>query len=248
MIKVETEAPALGRNSSATATPSTLDKRAAPRLYHCLKAAQLITWMVLYNVWYSIKRRQQSSKMQNTEQELSLDLKLLSTGKLGVSAHFGRMLIEVGSICLESQGHASGTKLSVQGADRGQFVLTWPSPDERANYTYQDNEATEYGAVGVALVLIWQVKGYTVIEPARTGSGFDYWIGNESLHNPIQRKACLEISGIRCGDARTIRARIRQKQQRTAQSKDLIHPIYVIVIEFGGPIAEIQKTPPGGGL
>ena len=71
VIKVETEAPALGRNPSATATPSTLDKRAVPRLYHCLKAAQLITWMVLYNVWYSIKRRQQSSKMQNTDQELS---------------------------------------------------------------------------------------------------------------------------------------------------------------------------------
>lgn len=193
-------------------------------------------------VCYSIKRRQRSSKTQNTDQELSLDLKLLSTGKLGVSTQFGRMLIEVGSICLESQGHGSGTKLSVQGAYRGQFVLTWPSPDERANYTYQDNEATEYGAVGVALVLIWQVKGYTVIEPARTGSGFDYWIGNESLRDPIQRKACLEISGIRCGDTRTIRARIRQKQQQTAQSKDLIYPIYVIVVEFGEPVVEIQET------
>lgn len=125
--------------------------------------------------------------MQNTDQELSLDLKLLSTGKLGVSAHFGRMLIEVGSISLESQGHVSGTKLSVQDAYRGQFVLTWPSPDEQANYTYQDNyryqdnEATEFGAVGVALVLISQVKGYTVIEPARTGSGFVSWIGQRVI-------------------------------------------------------------------
>ena len=184
--------------------------------------------------------------MQNTDPELSLDLKLLSTAGLGVSAHFGRMLIEVGSICLESQGHASGTKLSVQGTHRGQFVLTWTSPDERANYTYQDNETTEDGAVGVALLLRWRVKGYTVIEAARTGSGFDYWIGNESLHDPIQRKACLEISGIRCGDTRTIRARIRQKQQQTSQSKDLIYPIYVIVVEFGGPMEEIQKTHPGG--
>ena len=33
MVKVETEAPALGRKPSATATPSTLDKRASPRLY-----------------------------------------------------------------------------------------------------------------------------------------------------------------------------------------------------------------------
>ena len=33
MVQVETEAPAEGRKPSATATPSTLDKRASPRLY-----------------------------------------------------------------------------------------------------------------------------------------------------------------------------------------------------------------------
>ena len=36
MVKVETEAPALGRKPSATATPSTLDKRTSPRLYHAV--------------------------------------------------------------------------------------------------------------------------------------------------------------------------------------------------------------------
>ena len=33
MVKVETEASAPGRKPSATATPSTLDERASPRLY-----------------------------------------------------------------------------------------------------------------------------------------------------------------------------------------------------------------------
>ena len=33
MVKVETEAPALWRKPPETATPSTLDKRASPRLY-----------------------------------------------------------------------------------------------------------------------------------------------------------------------------------------------------------------------
>ena len=33
MVKGETEAPAQGRKPSATATPSTLDKRASPRLH-----------------------------------------------------------------------------------------------------------------------------------------------------------------------------------------------------------------------
>ena len=37
MVKVETEAPALGRKPSATATPSTLDKRASPRLYRLIR-------------------------------------------------------------------------------------------------------------------------------------------------------------------------------------------------------------------
>ena len=37
MVKVETEAPASRRKPSATATPSTLDKRTSPRLYNRIR-------------------------------------------------------------------------------------------------------------------------------------------------------------------------------------------------------------------
>ena len=39
MVKVETEAPALWRKPPETANPSTLDKRASPRLYRLVWCA-----------------------------------------------------------------------------------------------------------------------------------------------------------------------------------------------------------------
>ena len=54
-------------------------------------------------------------------------------------------------------------------------------------------------------------------------------------------KAGLEISGIREGDDSIIKARVKQKLQQTDQSDHTQLEIYVIVVEFGRPLAEVQK-------
>jgi hypothetical protein len=69
--------------------------------------------------------------------------------------------------------------------------------------------------------------------------GFDYWMGDESAI-PFQSKARLEISGIRRGDDSDIKARVRQKLKQTNQSDGLL-PAYVIVVEFGSPLAEVRR-------
>ena len=51
VVKVETETPALGRKPSATAIPSTLDKRASPRLYPKQKP------VVLSDLWLHRRAR-----------------------------------------------------------------------------------------------------------------------------------------------------------------------------------------------
>ena len=43
MVKVETEAPALWRKPPETANPSTLDKRASPRLYKRIRSFGTVT-------------------------------------------------------------------------------------------------------------------------------------------------------------------------------------------------------------
>ena len=53
-------------------------------------------------------------------------------------------------------------------------------------------------------------------------------------------KAGLEISGIRRGDTRAVRARVKEKLQRANRHKEW--QTYAIVVEFGNPRAEVQKN------
>jgi hypothetical protein len=102
--------------------------------------------------------------------------------------------------------------------------------------------ATEYGAYGIAILLIEQLTGYTVIEQANIGSGIDYWLGHGvgDLNQPFRRAARLEVSGIRRGNIRRIEARVKQKSKQTELSADRL-PAFIVVVEFGKPRAEVVQ-------
>lgn len=87
-------------------------------------------------------------------------------------------------------------------------------------------EATQYGAYALALLLMRALTGYTVIERARKGTGFDWWLGNDD--NLFQRKARLEVSGILHGTKRRLNARVRARLRQTRQSDELEIPAYVV--------------------
>jgi GrpB-like predicted nucleotidyltransferase (UPF0157 family) len=100
-------------------------------------------------------------------------------------------------------------------------------------------EATEYGAVAIAALLAKRETGHTVIERSRKGTGFDYWLGNDS-GTLFQQKARLEVSGIRHGNERAVQGRVRMKLKQTEPS-DGSFPAYVVVVEFGTPLAEVRR-------
>ena len=52
--------------------------------------------------------------------------------------------------------------------------------------------------------------------------------------------ARLEVSGIRKGDERTIKTRVRQKLKQVAKSDGSL-PAYIVVVEFGTPISEVAE-------
>ena len=76
---------------------------------------------------------------------------------------------------------------------------------------------------------------------SRKGTGFDYWLGSGSDTLGFQDTARLEVSGIRQGNALAVRTRIREKLRRTDRSDDTLLPAYVIVVEFGTPLAEFAE-------
>lgn len=75
---------------------------------------------------------------------------------------------------------------------------------------------------------------------SRKGTGFDYWLGDEA-DMPFQNKARLEVSGIRNGDQKIIKARVREKLTQTEVSDKTRLPAYVVVVEFGRPVAEVRQ-------
>lgn len=157
-----------------------------------------------------------------------------------ISASLGMALAEAGGVCLESQHHKRGVQFSIRGYRNNSYSLTWPPITDQSRRTWNDpEEATEQGAVGVAVLLAKKEIGYAVLERSRKGTGFDYWIGDDAAL-PFQNKGRLEISGIRQGDDTVVRARVKQKMSQTNRSGGVL-PAYVIVVEFGRPLAEVQK-------
>ena len=173
-----------------------------------------------------------------------LDLRDLDSGNIrSITPALGAMLAEAAGVCLESQGHAVGVQLLVRrgsGSPTYTLALAWPTITEQAVRAWNDDEyATEHGAVAIAVLLVSREFGYTPIEASRRGTGHDYWLGDAS-DEPFQRKGRLEVSGIRRGDDRAIRARVQQKLRQTGRSDDSLLPAYVIVVEFSRPVAEAR--------
>jgi hypothetical protein len=79
-----------------------------------------------------------------------------------------------------------------------------------------------------------------VIQRSRKGTGFDYWLGDES-YMPFESKARLEVSGIRNGDQKVVTARVRAKLMQTEVSDVTSLPAYIVVVEFGHPVAEVRQ-------
>lgn len=170
-----------------------------------------------------------------------LDLNELGKGLPAITPFWGRVLAEVAGVCLESQGHAQLAAIVVRGYIDDEFRLSWPQVTEQARRTWNDpEEATEYGATAIAVLLARQELGYSAIERSPKGPGIDYWLGEESDTLSLKRMARLEISGIRVGSTAQVRARVRQKLRQTSPSDGPL-PVFVVVVEFSTPTAEVRR-------
>ena len=172
-----------------------------------------------------------------------LDLNELASGDIpAITPALGAMLAEVASVCLESQGHISGNVvLSVSSTIDKTYRLMWRATTPQAQRAYgDDREATKHGAEGIAVLIADRELENTVIEASRQGTGIDYWLGDAD-DKAFQRKGRLEVSGIRRGSDRVVEARVRRKLRQASRSDDLRLPVYVIVVEFGQPVAKVVE-------
>src|SRR6185437_93411 len=88
----------------------------------------------------------------------SFHLERLREGMPGLTSAAGGLLAEAAAVCLEDQQHLTGISLSVDGSYRRKLLLNWVTVSNQQRHTYADlHEATEYGACGVAILLIENV-------------------------------------------------------------------------------------------
>ena len=170
-----------------------------------------------------------------------IDLEKLADGLPAITPSLGASLAEAGAICFAGQGHTVGVELKVDGEYIETFKVYWPIITEQMRRCWNDEEVTtEHGAYAVAFLLIRSLTEFTVIERSRKGIGFDYWLGYEDDEIPFQNRARLEISGIRKGNDRVVKARIKQKINQAKRSGGLLR-VFIIVVEFGRPLSYVVK-------
>ena len=171
-----------------------------------------------------------------------LELENITRGFPGMTKHMGQFLWEACIVCLSRHHHSCrGTPLSLLGDAKKTIDLVWADVfDDQMDRSWNDQEeATEYGAACLSILIMLENTPYTLIERSTKGSGVDYWLGHKG-DLLMQRKAQLEVSGIFHG-ADKVDARFRAKNKQVEQTNISGLPAYVCVVEFGTPLAKFGE-------
>jgi hypothetical protein len=156
----------------------------------------------------------------------------------GLTSAIATVFSEAAAVCLEQGGHNPGVLLVADGQFACEFQVRWRNTTDQQRRSHNDlQDATEFGACGLAIYLIRDQTGQVVVERSRKGTGFDFWLGDND-DQVFQHKARLEVSGILKGDEPDIGARVARKLKQITVSDGTL-PGYVAVVEFSNPRARI---------
>jgi len=171
----------------------------------------------------------------------TLNISELNNGLPTITSAYGQEMAEAAAFCLTKNSHQSSncilTCIKTLKNDTEDFQLFWDDLDPRVETTYSDlDEATEYGAMGIAILLSIKLTKSSTVVRSMKGTGIDYWIGDKD-GTMFQEKARLEISGIFSGTDSQFNIRIRQKIKQTNISDSSGFDCFVSIVEFSRPMS-----------
>jgi hypothetical protein len=105
-----------------------------------------------------------------------LHLDKLKGGIYGISRTYGAFLAEAIAVCLISAGHKSSVNIKVEGDFDAEFELEWQEEIGAAELSsWRDlKEATEYAAMGLAILLISVLTTYGMFQRNEQGEDADF--------------------------------------------------------------------------
>lgn len=149
---------------------------------------------------------------------------------------------EAAAVCLENMGHTKYVQLLIEGDSEKKLQLSWLPINQQIRDNWLDlQEATEYGAICLAIWVVHETTDYKVIRRSPKLTGFDYWLGDKTATYPFQDKARLEVSGILKGTKGQLNQRVKEKLKQTGRTDHLNLPGIIVVVEFSEPLAKIKK-------
>lgn len=173
-----------------------------------------------------------------------LHLDKLKGGILGISRTYGAFLAEAIVVCLITAGHKSGVRLKVEGDFDAEFELEWQGEIGSAELSsWRDlKEATEYAAMGLAILLISALTTYEVFQRNEQGEDADFTMQESYQPTITLKKAHLEVSGIFAESlTNTVNMRILAKTKGLEKRVIPSLPVFIAVIEFNIPKAKIVE-------
>lgn len=175
-----------------------------------------------------------------------IDLAQLFEGLPGVTQRRGEAHYEAVLICLKEHNHQSGIQCDLNNLDEKlstlELVWTEKITEQMRNSWSDPIEATEWGAAGIALLVILEFTEYTVIRRSRIGTGVDYWLGykkdvDDHNENVLKDEARLEVSGILSArQTSKIKQRVNDKIKQSEKTDYSGLPTYIVVAEFSRPV------------
>lgn len=176
-----------------------------------------------------------------------MDLKLDEIRPLTrISEGRAKQLKEACVWALDHCSHPNGVPLRIENSGASEHRnITWLDEDidiPSIRLSYNQDDATEYGAEAVALLLSVKEFGCDAVERSMTKTGIDYWLGTvgEDENKPFNRTRRLEISGImRESSSNKVSSRLTDKIKQTYPT-DFHSPVYVVIVEFSNPYATVH--------
>ncbi len=175
-----------------------------------------------------------------------LNLNTLKHKLPGITVGQGYFLWEAALLCLVGNKHSSGVILEVTGKFEEKFEIIWEGnvTDEMCQSWGDIKEATEYGAMALAVLVILQLTEYVVSGRSRQGTSIDYFLVSNTATELLfpDPDAILEVSGIFMETkGNTINMRVNEKLKRLEKSGFKNYPAYIVVTEFSKPSTKILK-------
>jgi len=177
---------------------------------------------------------------QEKNETITIHLNELHRGSPGVTPEIGGHFAQAAAVCFESQKHVSGIRMTVDGAFDSIFIISWDNTTEQIRRSLADmQDATEFGAYGIAALIIENLTSLIIVEKSRKGTGFDFWLGEKDDNELFQGKKRLEVSGILKGNESSITSRVRMKLRQTERSDGKL-PAYIVIVEFSEPRSRVM--------